>query len=199
LSPDIYRQLREEDERHAAQTRLRTYFFGDLWEELPENGQNALIAADRTYWATEGRRDDVFENLRIAVESVVDKVLATPFRLWLKQKPSPTNDAQTRENRDREPLLPISRLIDELWEENSAAFQEFTKVRYPDVDPQFWNDLERDLTLLRNLRSRAVHPEDRGAPRAQAIAYQYGKYLGIGNQGIIRTLLNLEAKRKYDK
>ena len=42
LSPSEYRKMREDDEKHAAETRLKSYFFGSNWSSLPERARRGI-------------------------------------------------------------------------------------------------------------------------------------------------------------
>ncbi|MBI4199006.1 MAG: hypothetical protein HY535_00835 [Chloroflexi bacterium] len=197
MSPDALVSFLRQTERSQSESRLRRYFFDDLWERLSAKAQQALIAADRAFWASEGRRDDVFENLRLAVEEVVEQVLAAPFRHWLEQNNLTHAAAASAsgEQRREQAFLPISRLVNELWKQSRQRFREFTSTKYPGVDPKFWDRLHRNLRELRDVRGKAVHPEDRGVPTGQAIVTQYRRFLGIGQPGILPKLLELEPPR----
>ena len=49
LSPSEYRKMREDDEKHAAETRLKNYFFESGWVSLSERARERLISADRDW------------------------------------------------------------------------------------------------------------------------------------------------------
>lgn len=193
LSPDAYRRLREEDEGHAARDRLRRYFFGDLWNELPSESQDALIAADKVFWSTEGRKGDILENLRLAVEPVVELRLLAPFRSWhsLKERQESSSPLAT----ERNVFLRLSRLLKELWGDNQL-FGEFTRTVFPDTPKAFWRDLRTALYTLRDLRSAAAHPDDRQPIGEDRISEQYRRFIGIGERGVIPQLIRLRPKQQ---
>jgi len=192
LSPDAYRKLREDDERHAAEERLRKYFFVDLWDVMPQETKDALITADRIYWSTEGRKGDILENLRLAIEPIVEQQLATPFRSWCfhldKQTPT-SSDAVAKE-----PFLPLSRLLRELWA-NRGLFENFARAVFPGRQAAFWNELRESLYKLRDLRGAAVHPEDRGPATTDQALEQYRRFVGIDERGILSDLLGLRPQK----
>lgn len=90
LSPDAYRKLRDQDERHTAEKRLKRYFFSDHWEDLSTASRDALIAADRAFWSDEGRKGDVLENIRLAIEPIIEECLVIPFRDWFTRRSKKT-------------------------------------------------------------------------------------------------------------
>jgi hypothetical protein len=173
-----------------SEARLRRYFFGDLWDEMPTEAQQALIAADLVYSATEGIRVDVFENLRRAVEPVLEATVVVPFKQWL------TGQSIDYVSASRHLLLPLSRSIAEIWDQNRRWFDEYTKSQYPEVGEVFWSHLGTSLIALREIRQGGVHPEDRGDPKGQAIRNLYHLFMGINNPGIIKSLLDLKTGKK---
>ncbi|MBI2166366.1 MAG: hypothetical protein HYU29_08210 [Chloroflexi bacterium] len=201
LSPDALVRFLRETERTQSEARLCTYFFGELWNMLPENAQQALIAADNTFWATEGRRGDVLENLRLAVEAVVETILARPFRKWLSGESSrgvrlEDSPRRTAENKS---FLPITELIDELWRDHRAEFLKWAQREWPGIEENFWVGVGTDLMALRDARSRAVHPKGREAAGDKVIRDYYAKFLGIGRPGLLPELLRMGVKKPLEK
>jgi|GEM_PF-3186373 len=192
LSPDAYRRLREDDERHAAQERLRKYFFGDLWNVIPQEAQDALIIADRIYWSTEGRKGDILENFRLAIESIIEQQLAIPFRSWCSNQNKQTPTSSDAEG--KEPFLPLSRFLRELWG-NKRLFEEFARAVFPDRQAAFWNELRESLYNLRRLRGAAAHPEKTGPATTEQALEQYRRFIGIGERGILSDLLRLHPRQ----
>ncbi|MFC1953778.1 hypothetical protein ACFLWR_06610 [Chloroflexota bacterium] len=192
LSPDAYRKLRDDDERYAAQDRLKRYFFRDLWDEIPSESQDALIAADRVYWSTEGRKGDILENLRLAIEPVVEQRLAIPFRFWCSQHPDQIPGYSLA--KDRKSFLRLTNLIHELWD-NQKLFKNFTQAVFPDIHGTFWRELKTELYSLRNARGTTVHPDERDPTNTDQIVEYYHKFIGIGGHGVFCELLRLHPKR----
>ena len=191
LSPDAYRKVQDNDRRHEAKDRLSKYFFKDVWEDIPRDAQDALIAADRTYWAEEGRKGDILENLRLAMEPVIEQRLAGPFRAWRsKRAEGGAGDARTG---NRETFLRISMLLHELWD-NRALFENFAKDVFLEVPLAFWDDLRDALYDLRDLRGATAHPEGGNVATAHEITERYGRFIGIDQRGFLPYLLALRPK-----
>ena len=158
---------------------------------MPNESQGALITADRIYWASEGRKGDILENLRLAVEPVIEQHLAVPFRTWCAQhdKLAPSSPQSGRP----EPFLRLSRLLGELWG-NRQLFEEFSRTAFPQVDRIFWDGLRGNLYNLRNQRGTTAHPEDGGPATIEEISGHYRRFIGIGERGILLDLLALHSR-----
>ena len=193
ISPDALVRFLEHTRAFEAEQRLRVYFFDKLWGLLPGQAQNALIAADHAFWATEGRRNDIFENLRLATEAVVGLVLIDPFRIWMLDNPQTQDRSSKVTPTQNEPYLPIARQLKELWSDNEESFKTFTSFSYPGAETAYWSYLRSGLRALAEIRNQAVHPEDRGHPREESISNIYRIFLGIGQRGILPDLLKLSS------
>lgn len=79
LSPSEYRKMRDADREDAAERRLKNYFFGGNWTQLPSRAQAALISADRTWNEEKGRRESILNELRIASEEFCYKFIWKPL------------------------------------------------------------------------------------------------------------------------
>ena len=80
LSPSEYKKMREDDEKNAAETRLKNYFFGSTWSYLPERAQERLINAD-LIWNSPQRvsRESVLNDLLRAAEEMCERFIVQPF------------------------------------------------------------------------------------------------------------------------
>ena len=80
LSPSEYRKMREDDEKRAAETRLKNYFFGRDWSSLPERAQQRLITAD-LIWNSPQRvsRESVLNDLLRAAEEMCEHCMVQPL------------------------------------------------------------------------------------------------------------------------
>ena len=76
LSPSEYWKRREEDERHAAETRLKNYFFRSDWSYLPERAQDRLINAD-LIWSSPQQvsRESILNDLLRAAEEMCERFI----------------------------------------------------------------------------------------------------------------------------
>jgi len=167
--------------------RLRTYFFGDIWNDIPESSRQALISADNEFMASEGRRVGVFNNLRLAVEPIIDEKLVIPFKKWLDLncKEFVSEDSKS---------LRLSRQISELSELNSKDFYEFAELYIANMDAGKWDNLFNDLKALRDIRNDADHPEQDNVPQSKKIEFQYQKFFGINRRSVIRLLMECNVK-----
>ena len=80
LSPSEYRKMREDDEQHAAETRLKNYFFDNSWSYLPERAQGRLINAD-LIWNSPQRvsRESILNELLRATEEMCEQFVVQPL------------------------------------------------------------------------------------------------------------------------
>lgn len=76
LSPGEYRKMRDEDKKNEAESRLRTYFFGEDWAMLPDRAKDRLITAD-ILWNSPANIawEAVLNDLRIAMEDMCHKFI----------------------------------------------------------------------------------------------------------------------------
>lgn len=192
MTPDQLGRYLQSKENTQSEDRLRSYFFEGIWEKLPEISQQALIAADRIFSAPEGRRYSLISELRHAVEPIVQAMLVDPFKAWLDARSIKFNESK------RQRYLPLSRQVDELWTENEELFEKYLRAQYPSVAAEFWGYLSSALLALRENRSKAEHPEDKGIPANEAMKNLYGLFLGIERKGIIRMLMELDTAEPPD-
>lgn len=80
LSPSEYRKMREEDKKNEAESRLKTYFFGEDWAMLPDRAKDRLITAD-ILWNSRANIawEAVLNDLRIAMEDMCHKFIWQPL------------------------------------------------------------------------------------------------------------------------
>ncbi len=67
---DRIKELRR-DKDYQIEDRIRLYFFGSNWDDLPDKARAALISADREYENTQGWRPGIFENLCRATREIL--------------------------------------------------------------------------------------------------------------------------------
>ena len=189
LSRDEYRDLRMDDERHTAHNRLKRYFFAGLWDAMSPAAQDALITADLIYWAPEGSKDTLLENLRHATEVIFEEQVAGPFREWrteqgIAQQSSPAAGPASRE---------LRALVYEVWEENGRHFEEFATAYFAKRDIE-WGSIQSTLRRLARLRNTGVHPRSgKEPPLKQGEAEdEYKKVVGINRRGLLQRLLALQ-------
>ena len=76
LSPGEYRRMREDDEKDAAERRLRNYFLGENWAVLPERARERLVSADINFNSQQKvSRESILNDLLRAMEEMCDQVV----------------------------------------------------------------------------------------------------------------------------
>ncbi len=193
LSPDAYMKLRQDEEDHAAERRLKTYFFPDSWDLLPEASRQNLITADRIYWSQEGNRGSLASSLRLTVEPILEKYLVGPYHDW--QKTTGKSPSRNPRRNDREPFTPISVLL-RVWQDDPKTFRQFTGEAFGELADAFWNGFQQSLYFLRHLRGAVEHPEDNSEPTENEISSCYRMWVGIGERSLISEILLLSNSDK---
>ena len=186
LSPNEYIRLREEDEKKAAGRRLKSYFFGNSWDELPQRAKDRLVVADTT-WNTQERLawEAILADLRIAAEDVFDKFIFQP----LYEKRAETGLELVRRmdkarfSTKRSPLYFFSRIC------RSEGFGHLLKsfrVGQKDID---WlgSDLPNMLDWLRRGRNSSEHGGRESWHREEVRPFIQA-FLGIGQEGALPKL-----------
>ena len=86
MSPnELVEALRKAEERQI-EDRLRLYFFGETWDNLPQKARAALISADREYENARGRRPIIFDHLRHAARAILVEALWQPYQEYRRNK-----------------------------------------------------------------------------------------------------------------
>ena len=87
LEPSEMMDWIDRKEDRQAEERLRAYFFEEhLWDSLTERARRSLTDADATLLSGRaGRHEAALNDLRIAVEEVIYKVLCEPLSSWIDQ------------------------------------------------------------------------------------------------------------------
>ena len=191
LSPSEYRKMREDDEKRAAETRLKNYFFSNTWSSLPERAQQRLINAD-LIWNSPQRvsRESVLNDLLRAAEEMCERFVFQP----LMNEESTKSSILSIEDKvaDRHRSLSVREHIEicelpsmpSLLSERSLADGE---VRF------LTEDLPASMRNLARARNPAEH--DTGASVLPALVDSaYRLFLGIGQPGILPQLARIGRK-----
>jgi hypothetical protein len=191
MSPDALVRVLEEGKMLESETRLRTYFFAELWNHLPDKAKQALISADREYGHSHGRRSIIFDHLRHAVRTIVAEQIWKPFQAHLRSQ----KNLQSLGNlatvfKDDEPdLAPMLRLF------GDGEFQKYIRQHFDPTDIGILGTLERELWNLNKLANVESHEHRRTQSTfEQDVKNEYAKFIGIGQLGILQKLLALEPK-----
>ena len=186
-------QTRKADEE-ASEHRLKAYFFGELWENIPEKAQESLINVDEVWLSRAWRRDygAVLNHLRLAAESMCHTFIWKPLRK------SPGNQTFLR-ILDRYPELRGRDYTPSLLHYDSICreqgFEKFVQEQgVSGVDRQFLlQDLPIALHRLRKLRREAEHGPERIFARSEVKPLVHF-FLGVGGFGILRRLAEVGPK-----
>ena len=191
LSPSEYRKMREDDEKRAAETRLKNCFFGSNWSSLPERAQESLISADST-WNSLGRvrRESILNELLRATEEMCERFVFQPLMNEESTKSSVLSiEAKVA---DRHRSLGIREHI-EICELPSLPSL-LTEHSLADGEVRFLTeDLPASMRNLARARNPAEH--DTGASVLPALVDSaYRLFLGIGREGVLPRLARIGRK-----
>ena len=193
LSPSEYRKLRADDEKHAAEARLKNYFFGNDWPHLPERAKQRLINAD-LIWNSPQRvsRESILNDLLRVVEEMCEQFMFQPLM---------------NEERTRSEILSIEARVAKDWRRAALGVREYIWICNIQSLPSFLEELQlaedeiqfvtrRLPTAMRQLtdaRNPAEHEVGSSAP-PKLVNIAYRLYLGIGQPGILPELARIGRK-----
>ena len=193
LSPSEYRKMREDDEKHAAETRLKNYFFGNAWSYLPDRAQERLINAD-LIWDSPQRvsRESVLNDLLRAAEEMCERFI---FQQFMNEKKTASQilsiEAKVAENELRSSLN-VNDFI-ALCELPSLR-DVLTERKLNDEEVEFLTQtLPTVLRQLNTARGDAEHEIGASAP-AMLVDSAYRLFLGIGRPGVLPQLARIGRK-----
>lgn len=194
LSPGEYRNMREEDERYAAERRLRTYFFGGDWSQLPERAQERLINADTILNSTQKvALDSMLNDLRVASEEMCLQIVWKP--LDSAKSGSTELLAFMSEKYSLEGKSPgIShyiRICRQNWYYDFLSSREMTEENTRFLTQTLPNNLDQ----LRSARNLAEHEICHKTLRDTVESYYKG-FLGIGQRGTLPELVRILREMK---
>ena len=193
LSPSEYRKIREEEERHAAERRLKRYFFYDTWAELPCRAKRRLINADVLLNSPQRVAVEAMLNdLRIATEEICYQVIWEP--LVKNKRPSLEflrEKAQLEESRTRRypSIADYTRICQQKWYCEFLAHHKLDKddVRF------LTKDLPSKLSQLKSERNLAEHEITRPVAPGSPQTFYRG-FLGIRENGVLPQLAGIGRK-----
>ena len=192
LSPSEYRKMRDQDEKDAAEKRLRNYFFGSSWASLPERAQEALITADSNWHSPQKiRQASILNELLRASEEMCHNFI------WEMLE---NNDEASKH------LIAIEHTIvdhgrsepnirDYIRACKQTSFRRFlcrSKVNKGDI--RFMTeDLPKSMTRLTDARNDAEHESGVSVSRDRVASF-FNRFLGIGQPGILPELARIGRK-----
>ena len=194
LTPNEYRELRRRDEKDASEYRLRRYFFGDTWRNMPEKTRERLIVVD-TLWFSESRGLDfgaILNELQVAVESMCYEFIWEPLRNAEGGRDRLAFMGRDAElGRDRKSPT----LSDYSWACGIPFFKELVQSREIANEERVFltSKLPSALSYLLNYRNPSQHVHDK-LMRRDEIEPFIRLFLGIGREGIIGRLAEIGPK-----
>ena len=195
MSPDALVRLMDRKDQAQSESRLRTYFFGELWDRLPDKAREALISADREYEHPHGRRAIVFDHLRHAVRAIAAEQLWKPYQEFLQSRNvlHRFNDLAVSISNDEPDLKPM---LDQ-W--RSEEFDKFIGQQFSAKDVKTIKGLESTLRRLNYLANAESHEHGKWTGDfQQEVKQEFAKFLGIGQQGVFEKLLSLVSQRQLE-
>ena len=193
LSPSEYRKMREADEKHAAETRLKNYFFVRDWMYLPERAQERLINAD-LIWNSPQRvsRESILNDLLRATEEMCEHFIFQPLM----------NQESTRAE-----ILSIEAKVLEDWRRSSLSVREYIWICNSKSLPSLLEELQfaedeikfvtrrlpAAMRQLTDARNPAEHEVGSSAP-LKLVNAAYRLFLGIGRKGMLPELARIGRK-----
>ena len=194
MSRSEYMELREQDKADAAENRLKNYFFGDTWIDVPERAQNALVSADKDFNEKErGRSERILNELRIAVEEICYKFIWKPLEDDKRPSSFDFLNIRTRLSDNPQRSNPDMKQYEYICIQ--GFFREFLdKHKLGKEDIRFLTKrLPNALSQLRNERNFAEHEGRRPRTRDHIRSF-YGGFLGIGQTGVLPELIKIGRK-----
>lgn len=197
LGPSEYRRMREQDEKDAAASRLKTYFFRDTWDTLPLQAQKRLITADVNWNSMQQMsREAILNDLRRATEATCYRFIWCPLANDGKKRSLAFLEFRKIEAKIAEHSIRTTpRLYDYRRILQRPFFKEFAEQ----------HNLSRDETrfLIETLpamveqlipdRDVAEHEIEPLVPLSKIQSY-YEAFLGIGRCGILPELARIGRK-----
>ena len=191
LSPSEYRKMREEDKKSEAESRLKTYFFGQDWAVLPDRAKDRLITAD-TLWHSQANIawEAVLNDFRIAVEEMCQHFLWQPLTSS-NTGVSPALLALLKQGLNIQEHPGIANCREVCKESEFADYLKRRKVGPQDI-AFLTEELPTAMDRLRRSRNRAEH-ESHSWSRDEVRPY-FNRFLGVNEQGVLPELARIGRK-----
>lgn len=200
LNPSEYRRMREQDEKDAAENRLKNYFFRDAWKILPPQAQEYLINADVNWNSKERmRREAILNDLLRATEAMCQKFiwqsLADTTNGSLEFLHFFRRDAEIAESARRSQ----PEVRDLIWACEQPFFLQFIGQRNLSERLVFLTeDLPAAMRQLADNRGKAEHDMGHSTP-SEVMESTYQLFLGIGRKGVLPELAQIGRRLQPDR
>ena len=194
LSASEYRKMREEDKKSEAESRLKTYFFGQDWAVLPDRAKDRLITAD-TLWHSQANIawEAVISDLRIATEDMCQRFIWQPLSESKGGGQDLLQFVQLKDELDRAEKRPEIAACVQVC--RSGYFGNFLKRQ--NLGQEEVNFLTKQLPdamgLLRWERNFAEH-QSTASWRRNAVEDYVRRFFGIGQRGVLPELARIGRK-----
>ena len=195
LSPSQLQESQRRLEQTASEDRLKTYFFGNNWDDLPERARSRLISADNDWNARQ----------RIALEGVLNHILRATTAVCYEFVWYPLEFGEgVNIPRFVDKLEELGKrthtdpsISDYIWVCEQDFYKEYLMDRELTDDIQFLTeDLPASLHLLRPSRNTAEYEEYKiESPWSrESLRPFFNRFLGIGQPGILPELARIGHK-----
>ena len=202
LTPSELHNLNDNRENVRSVSRLRRYFFpGRLWGKLPEEAQNALIVADRT-WMSENRDSmllTILNPLQRATERVLYDFLWIPLMKYADNREIPADVSSgiltIRKNLGTH-APGLTHYWQVVWTKMARSYFHDLGIMDKSDDMRYLTDenrMPKHLQTLLDARGRAEYPGSSVKPAE--VRSLYSEFLGIGRKGVLPELLHLLVRR----
>lgn len=194
LSPSEYRKMREEDKKNEAESRLKTYFFGQDWAVLPDRAKDRLITAD-TLWNSQANIawEAVLNDLRIATEDMCQRFIWQPLSESKGGGQDLLQFVRLKDEMDRDGKRPEIATCVQVC--RSGYFGEFLKRQ--SLGKEEMNFLTKKLpdamSQLQGERNFAEH-QSTASWRRNAVEDYVRRFFGIGQRGVLPELARIGRK-----
>ena len=196
LGQNELRDYLRQQEMDASEKRLRGYFFGETWRNIPEKARERIVNVD-VLWFTEARgaaNDAVLNDLQVAAETMCHAFIWEPLRKsegGLELLEFKKRDAELSEKR----FFPT--LSNYVWVCRQSFFKSFVQGIGLDEEEQLFltSDLTNALDSLRGRRDTAQHdPDPNRRLLREDVERLVKRFLGIGQPGVLRRLAEIGPK-----
>ncbi len=194
LTGKEYREHRRQDERDASLKRLGRYFFGEIWELIPEKAQERLVNADHL-WFSEARGialDAVLNDLQVAAETMCYSFIWEPLQK-AKVNLELLEFVNKEDELSRKGFSPT--LSDYSWVCRRPFFRAIVQASGLNQEEQQFliRKLPPALLELRRKRDSSQHDPNMRL-RREDVERIVKLFLGIGQPGVLRRLAEIGPK-----
>lgn len=191
LSPSDLMKLRRAEKESASENRLRTYFFGQGWDGLPELAKLRLVDADRIWNSPETMAwEAVLNAFRVAVEEMCQHFLWQPLT-GSNAGVSPALLEILKQSLVSQGRIPITDCVNLCKDDGFADFLKRQKASPSEIE-FLTRALPEAMQWLRLPRNTSEH-ESYSWPKDEVRPY-FNRFFGIGQRGVLPELAQIGRK-----